>query len=103
MSLDPFGHPGQPGTACAAVQFEGRGSGWLVDDVDVQAGGCHLQGHRYRCARSVLHGVGEPFLDDAQGVGSRGGGEHVVSGPAEGDISSGRPDRVSQVIGEIEQ
>ena len=102
MSLDPFDHPEQPGTA-AAVKFERRGSGWPVDDVDVQAGGCHLQGHRYGCARSVLHGIGKPFLDDAQGVVSHGRRERVVSGPAEGDISSGHPDRVNQVIGELEQ
>jgi hypothetical protein len=102
MSFDPFGHPEQPGTA-AAVKFEGRGSGWPVDDVDVQPGGCHLQGHRYGRARGVLHGVGQPFLDDAQGVGSHGRREHVLSGPAERDVSSGRPDRVDQVVGELEQ
>jgi hypothetical protein len=79
MSLDPFGHPGQPGTA-VAVKFEGRGSGWPVGDVDVQAGGCHLHGDRYRCTRSVLHGIGEPFLDDPQGVGRRGRREHAVPG-----------------------
>ena len=102
MSLDPFGHPEQPGTA-AAVKFEGRGSGWPVGDVDVQAGGCGLQGYRYGCARSVLHGIGEPFLDDAQGVGSHGRREHVLSGRAEGDLSSGHLNRVDQVIGELEQ
>jgi hypothetical protein len=51
----------------------------------------------------VLHGIGKPFLDDAQGVGSHGRRERVVSGPAEGDVSSGHPNRVSQVIGELEQ
>ena len=101
MSLDPFGHPEQPGTA-AAVKFEGRGSGWPVDDADVQGGGCHLQGHRYGCARSVFHGIGKPFLDDAQGVVSYDGRGRVVSGPAEGDISSGHPNRVNQMIGELE-
>jgi hypothetical protein len=101
MSPDPFGHPGQPSTT-AAVKFEGRGSGWPVGDVDVQAGSCRLQDYRYGCARSVLHGVGEPFLDDAQGVGSQGRREHVASGLAEGDISSGRPNRINQVIGELE-
>jgi hypothetical protein len=102
MGLDPFGHPGQPGTA-AAVKFEGRGSSWPVGDVDVQAGGLRLQGHRYGRARGVLHGVGKPFLDDAHGVGSHGRREHVLSGRAEGDVSSGRPDRVDQVAGELEQ
>src|ERR1700683_1356892 len=36
VSLGPFGHPEQPGTA-VAVKFERRGSGWPVGDVDVQA------------------------------------------------------------------
>jgi hypothetical protein len=71
MSLGPFGHAEQPGTA-AAVKFEGRGSGRPVGDVDVQAGGGPLQGYRYGGARSVLHGIGEAFLDNAQGVGRRG-------------------------------
>jgi hypothetical protein len=36
MRLDPFGHPGLP-DAPAAVKFEGRGDGWPVEDVHVQA------------------------------------------------------------------
>jgi hypothetical protein len=60
MSLDPFGHPEQPGTA-AAVKFEGHGSGWPVDDVDVQRQAAHLTGpgldHHGR--QPVGHGVME--------------------------------------------
>ena len=102
MGLDPFGHAEEPGAA-VAVKFERSGPGWLIGDFDVQAGGRRLQGYRYRCARSVLHGIGEAFLDDAQGIGSHGRGERVGSGLAEGDPGPGHLNRVHQVVGQIEQ
>jgi hypothetical protein len=51
-----------------------------------------------RVMRRLRVGVRRRIDDPGGGQGRRG---QVLSGPAEGDVSSGRPGRVDQAVGEL--